>query len=302
MISNFEDLCLWIYVIIDDEWKHIQEYFRRPGPVPSSCSDSELLTMALVGEMMGWDRETQMLYYWQQHRDLFPRLPSQSRFNRRRRWLSDAFGLIRQRILARLHWAYETLCIVDSMPIEVVAFQHAPRAASEWQIHEASFGRVSFSQRAFFGYKLHLLVTYGGVIVDWELASAHLHDLPCGLELLEQHQDLWVLADKAYIQATAAAQLLTEHNIRLLTLPRTDQRLQLPEVFHKPFQDARRRIETVNSQLSQQFHIQVNHAHSFFGLCARLATKITAHTLSLFLNWLLGKAEPLPIKALAFPL
>jgi len=144
-------------------------------------------------------------------------------------------------------------------------------------------------------------VTYGGVIVDWELASAHLHDLSCGLELLELHQDLSVLADKAYIQATAAAQLLTDHNIRLLTLPRTDQRLHFPEVFHKPFQHARRRIETVNCQLSQQFHLHVNQAHSFFALCARLATNITPHPLSLCLNWLLGKAEPLPIKALALP-
>jgi hypothetical protein len=99
MISNFEDLCLWIYVIIDDEWKGIQHYFKRPDPTPSSCSDSELITMALVGEMMGWDMETEMLYHWQRHRDLFPPIPSQSRFNRRCRWLSDAFGLIRQSIL-----------------------------------------------------------------------------------------------------------------------------------------------------------------------------------------------------------
>jgi hypothetical protein len=62
-------------VIVDDEWKPIQEYFRRGGPVPSSGSASELLTMTLVGEMMGWDRETQMLYDWQQQRDLLPRRP-----------------------------------------------------------------------------------------------------------------------------------------------------------------------------------------------------------------------------------
>jgi len=151
---------------------------------------------------------------------------------------------------------------VDSRPIEVVAFQHAPRAANEWRIHGASFSRVSFSQRTFFGYKLHLLVTYGGVSVDWELTPAHLHDLPCGFELLQAHRDLWVLADKAYVQAAIAAHLHTQHNIRLLTLPPTDQRLQWPDVFHKPFQDARWRIQTINSQLSQQFHIQLNHAQT----------------------------------------
>jgi hypothetical protein len=37
--------------------------------------------------------ETEMLSYWQEYRDLFPRLPSQSHFNRRRN-LMQAFKLI----------------------------------------------------------------------------------------------------------------------------------------------------------------------------------------------------------------
>ena len=47
MIDNFEDYCLWVYVIVDDMWQEIAPYFSRPGPDPV-CSDSELLTMALV--------------------------------------------------------------------------------------------------------------------------------------------------------------------------------------------------------------------------------------------------------------
>ena len=60
-------------------------------------------------------------------------------------------------------------------------------------------------------------------------------------------------------------------------------------------------VETVNSQLAGQFHIQTNHAQSFWGLCARLYTKLTAHTLSVHLNRLLGSTDVLRIKALAFP-
>jgi len=36
-------------------------------------------------------------------------------------------------------------------------------------------------------------------------------------------------------------------------------------------------------------------------LCARLASKLTAHTLCIYINRLLGKADALQIKALAFP-
>jgi hypothetical protein len=40
---------------------------------------------------------------------------------------------------------------------------------------------------------------------------------------------------------------------------------------------------------------------SFWGLCARLYTKLTAHTLCLYLNRLLGNPDWLQIKGLAFP-
>ena len=61
-------------------------------------------------------------------------------------------------------------------------------------------------------------------------------------------------------------------------------------------------IETVNGQLADQFRIEINHAHSFGGLCARLYTKLTAHTLCVSLNRRLGNADFLQIKALAFPI
>ena len=70
--------------------QEIAPLFKRPGPQPV-CSDSELLTMALVGECRGWDEETIMLSHWHGHADLFPKIPSQSRFNRRRRNLMYAF-------------------------------------------------------------------------------------------------------------------------------------------------------------------------------------------------------------------
>ena len=33
---------------------------------------------------------------------------------------------------------------------------------------------------------------------------------------------------------------------------------------------------SVNSELAAQFNIETNHAHTFWGLCARLYTKLTA--------------------------
>ena len=58
-------------------------------------------------------------------------------------------------------------------------------------------------------------------------------------------------------------------------------------------------VETVNSQLSEQY-IEKNHAHSFWGLCTQLYSKL-AHTLCIYLNQLFKKEAFLQIKELAFP-
>lgn len=300
MISDFDDFCTWAYAIVDDIWKPIAPIFKRTGPQPQ-CSDSELLTMALVGECRGWDVETEMLSHWKEHRDLFPHIPSQSRFNRRRRNLMMAFNLIRKAVLRMLDLALDQQCIIDSLPVPVVQFYLAPGSSGDWKAHGSTYGKVSSRKETIFGFKLHLLITMGGLILDFELAPAHATDLEVGFELLCEHTDLNVLGDKGYISAEKAAELWLNNRVRLQTLSRRNQKQQLPRDIQRLFNAVRQIIETVNSQLSEQFNIETNHAHTFWGLCTRLYTKLTAHTLCIYINRLLGKPEFLQIKALAFP-
>ena len=90
MIHTFEDFFLYAYVIIDDIWKGLEPRFSHPGPRPK-CSDSELITIALVSECRGWDTESELLSRWKPYLDLFPNFPERSRFNRRRRHLAGAW-------------------------------------------------------------------------------------------------------------------------------------------------------------------------------------------------------------------
>ena len=183
MINDFEDFCTWMYAIIDDIFRQLGPLFKRPGPKPE-CSDSELITMAIVGECRGWDVETEMLSYWQEHRDMFPNIPSQSRFNRRRRNLMLAFNLIRRSVLQMLDLAQERQGVIDSLPIPVVQFYLVPGSTGDWKAHGATYGKVPSRNETIFGYKLHLLITVGGLILDFELAPAHATDLKVGFEML----------------------------------------------------------------------------------------------------------------------
>jgi hypothetical protein len=167
MITDFEGFCTWMYTIVDDIWQHIALLFKRPGPQPL-CSDSELMTLALVGECRGWDVETELLSHWQEHRDLFPHIPSQSRFNRRRRNLMQAFNLVRRIVLQGLDVAHDHRCLIDSSPLPVVQFHLVPSSTGDWAAYGARFGKVPAKKQTIFGYKLHLWVTCGGVILDFE--------------------------------------------------------------------------------------------------------------------------------------
>jgi hypothetical protein len=301
MIDDFEDFCLYTVVIVDDFCRELEPLLKRPGPKPV-CSDSELIAIALIGECRGWDVETELLSYMQEHRDMFPHIPSQSRFNRRRRHLMWVINLIRQMMVRTMDIGHDKQCLIDSVPVPVVQFYLVPGSSGDWAAYGATFGKVPSRKETIYGYKLHLLVTFGGVIQDFILAPANATDLQVGEELLEQKTNLTVLGDKGYISVAVAARLLATRQINLLTLPRSNQKRQVSQETRKLFNALRQLIETVNGQLREQFKLAVNHAHTFYGLCARLYTKLTAHTLCIFINRLLGKPDFLQIKSLAFPI
>ena len=298
----FEDFCLARYVLVDELWQRVGPWYRRPGP-PPTCSDSELLTMVLVGECRGWDLETEAVACWREHRDLFPVVPERSRFNRRRRALMQALIDLRRVALAQLDLAADRQCAIDSLPVPVMLFHLVPSspATSDWRAAGATFGKVASKKQTIFGYKLHLLVTLGGVILDFELAPANRTDLEVGAELLAAHCDLLVLGDKGYLSAPIAATLREAAGVTLLTVPRANQRAQLPPAVVALHARWRQIIETVNEQLSAHLHVEENHAKRFWGLCSRLSSKLAAHTLCLALNRASGAPDVLQFKHLAFP-
>jgi len=303
MIADFEDFCLWMYVVVAELWCQLPPaYKRRSGP-PPACSDSELLTLAPIGECRGWTTETTLPGQWAAYRHLFPRLPERRRFNRRRRSLAHARNAIRQAVLAVLDVAQDRRRAIDSLPVPVLAFHLVPSAAGTdgWRAAGADFGKVPTKKQTLFGYKLHLLVTCGGVIRDFVLAPASVSDVAVGADLLREHVGLTVLGDKGYSSAPLADKLRADCGVALLTVPRRNQRRQLPAAVARLLNGARQIVETVNDRPTEQFGLAHHHAHTFQGLCARLYCKLTAHTLCLLLNRRLGIADWLQIKALSFP-
>ena len=175
----------------------------------------------------------------------------------------QAMNLIRIVLLRSLDLSQDRQCLIDSLPIPVVQFHLVPSSSGDWRAFQATFGKAITKKQTFFGYRLHLLVTLSGVILDFELPPAHYSDLEVGFELLSEHSDLEVQGDKAHIGAEIAAELWEKNRIALRTVPRANQKQQVSEIFKHLHNTIRQLIETVNGQLSGHFASEKNFAHSF---------------------------------------
>jgi len=134
MIPDFAELCLMLFVMIDDHYRALPPDLKPRGE-QAECSDSELLTMLVVSECMGWQRETEHVSQWARHRDLFPHQSVRTRLNRRRRALVATLATLRGRVLPALALALDRQCVVDSVPVPVIAYPLVPGA------HNAGTGR-----------------------------------------------------------------------------------------------------------------------------------------------------------------
>jgi hypothetical protein len=169
----------------------------------------------------------------------------------------------------------------------VVGFPHA-RHAHRWY-GEAAYGRVASKQQTVYGCKRHLLISASGLILDCALVAANEADGTPAEQLLIDKAGLTVLGDKGYVNGPLQQHLAARNDLTLRTPRRTNQQGQLPAALTRAITQARQSIETVNSQLVGQGNLQRNRAKSLFGLATRVAAKLAAHTLGLYLNVLAGR-------------
>jgi len=94
--------------------------------------------------------------------------------------------------------------------------------------------------------------------------------------------DCVLLGDKGYLSQTIQLDLFNEVNIELETPKRKNQKDYKPQFYQ--FKKYRKRIETLFSQLCDQFMIRRNYAKTFEGFKTRILAKITTLTTIQYLN------------------
>ncbi|WP_407533333.1 IS982 family transposase [Elizabethkingia anophelis] len=251
--------------------------YQRRAP---KLKDLELISLALTAEFMGIDSESH----------LFRHIPvtirqkiDRSVYNRRKRRLANKIDEIRIK-LSRSFNEFENIFIIDSMPVEVCKLSRSgtSKICKDSEYCYPNRGFCASQKMHFYGYKLHAVCSVNGVFQSVDLSPASVHDIHYLKDIREQLSDCTLLGDKGYLSSEMQIDLFNYAHIELETPKRVNQKDYKPQFYL--FKKQRKRIETLFSQLCDQFMIRRNYAKSFEGFKTRLLAKITALTVVQFIN------------------
>src|ERR1700730_6257723 len=282
-----------IFTIVDDTMKGsavIQDALKRPGPAPR-LSDSELISIALYQELIGEPREDHFFRLHQASlQSFFPGLNERSRYNRRKRDLWAGILAVRvslQIVLEALQM--EETAAIDSAPVPCVGYKRS-KGASDF-VGTADYGICSSKAMKYFGCKIHRVVRLTGIILGFLLTAANCYDNQPVVELLASfsHHLTHLLGDGAYNDAALQSYLEHSRSVRLLAPVKVNQAPIRSGPAQRQLNRLRLICETVNAQLQEQLHLSKHYAKSTWGLMTRLAAKLTAHSVGMMINTLLGR-------------
>lgn len=244
-------------------------------------SDLEVVALSLTAEFMSIDSENSL--FKQINQAEIPNLIERSQFNKRRRKLFLFSEEIRTK-LAREFLEFEDYFIVDSMPLEICKFSRHSRVKICKEEFESapSKGFCASQNNWFFGYKLHGVCSVSGIFHSLDITKAEVHDVHFLKNIKQQMSDCVLLGDRGYLSESIQLDLFQTVKVKLETPKRSNQKDYRPQPYI--FRKSRKRIETLFSQLCDQFMIRRNYAKSFEGFKTRILAKITSLTLVQYIN------------------
>lgn len=242
--------------------------------------DRELVALVLVAEYLGIDSEYEL---FRKIPETLSSLIERSVYNRRKRRLFPFIERIREKI-SRAIISDEEYHIIDSMPLEICKMSRKNRLkiCKEELNTSPNEGFCASQQSRYYGYKLHAVCTIQGVFRSFDLSKASVHDIHYLNDVKNQFEDVIILGDKGYLNKQIQIDLFNYQNIRLEVPFRKNQKAYVPQPYI--LRKSRKRIETLFSQLCDQFKIRNNYAKTFEGFKTRILAKITALTLVQYIN------------------
>lgn len=274
------DLLTIIFVLVDD-WYQDFGYQLLRGKVGKKpiFKDSEVITLMLAHDFIPYPAETQYVEYIRaNYLSLFPKLVTQSQFNRRARALRLLVEYLRRFWIIQKGWHLQREYLLDTKPVPVVAYKR-------WKGHsdftgQADYGRCASRNLKYFGYKLVVVSTLHGIPVVYDLVPANLDERLAAEAVIDYLANSDIFADKGFLGCEWQAQIFDQTNNRIWTPKRKNQYVQNTKAFDRWLSRIRERIEGVFHEVQNTGrNLERLLAKTVVGLCTRVITKMTSHLL-----------------------
>jgi Transposase DDE domain len=286
--NDIDTLATALYVRTDDllrQYPDLAPWRPKIGLQPR-LSDAELVTLAVMQALLGYTSEAR----WIRHArarlgHLFPYLPGQPGYNRRLRAAAPLITALIRVLAADTSLWSDDVWVVDSTPVECGRSKDTTRRSdlAGW----AEYGYCASHSRYFWGLRLHLVATLGGLPVGFALTGAKADERQTLLSILAADPALAasrpgqiLIADRHYYGTTFEAELARQH----LQLLRPARKGEQPRPGAHLFKPLRQTIESINQTFKAQLDLERHGGHTPAGVIVRILQRILALTTAIWHN------------------
>lgn len=279
MHADLDTLCTVVYCTADDLLPEARANARR------RVTDAELVTLCVAQAIMGIPSDRRFLAVARKRLvHLFPELPEQPAFWKRRRKLSDAIEWLMGVFASASPGSADELLLVDSTPVPCAASRETVKRSALGDA--AGYGYCAAHSRLYWGFRLHLLAAPDGTPRALSLADPRRGEREVALELLERcrrEATCVLVCDKGYA-GREFSHRAGELGVMVVRPRRADEAGEGPHLSQ-----IRQRIESIFWTCKDLLTLERHGARTLAGLRERVLQRFLCLAACISLNHRLGR-------------
>ena len=284
MNPDLDTLATALYVRTDDLLAENPQWVppRPTVGIAPRLSDAELVTLAVISALLGFDSERRFVRWAKQHLGpWFPYVPNHEGYNKRLRRSAQMICHIIERLVRECPSFTDDVWLVDSTPVECGRSRDTARRSdlAGW----AEYGYSASHSRWFWGLRLHVIATPAGLPVMFSLTGAKADEREICIDMIDRAglaAARTLIADKGYRSAAFEAQLAQ----RGVTLIRPATAREPPRPAQRFLRPLRQIIESVFQTLKAQLTLERHRGRTPAGVAVRVLQRLLALTAAIWHN------------------
>jgi hypothetical protein len=279
MDADLDLLLTAVYVTADDLLP------ERPGNARRIVTDAEVVTLCVAQAIMGIPSDRRFLAVASKRlRHLFPSIPGQAGYHKRRRRLADTLEWLMDVFANQSPGSDSQMLLVDSTPVECARSRETVKRSALGDA--ADYGWSASHSRFFWGFRLHALFAPDGTPRALALTSPKQDEREVALKLLARARRRGgeiVIGDKGYAGAQFASQV-SDLDATILRPRRKDEPGPGPHLA-----PIRQRIESIFWTCKDILTLERHGARTLPGLRERILQRLLTLAAAITLNHQLNR-------------